>query len=185
MTFRHPRSPRARARRGFTLIELMVVMVLLTVSMSMFSSTLVSTLRQQPLKRQIASAAEAERRVLETLRAVPYSELLLQFDADPANDPGGAGTAPGPGFDVSGLDPAAGDADGLAGEIAVPLVAGELREDADLPLFGLPRDLNGDSLVDDRDHTLDHVILPVRVRVRWRSALGDQELDMYCMFASP
>lgn len=43
-----------------------------------------------------------------------------------------------------------------------------LREDEDAPRYGLPRDLNGDALIDDDPRTADNRVLPVVARIRWQ-----------------
>jgi type II secretory pathway pseudopilin PulG len=45
--------------------------------------------------------------------------------------------------------------------------ATELREDADMPAFGLPADLNGDGVVEATARDLDYRALPVVVTFRW------------------
>jgi hypothetical protein len=45
--------------------------------------------------------------------------------------------------------------------------ANVLREDAVLPEFGLPFDLNGDGTLDALDHGADYMALPFTVRLRW------------------
>jgi hypothetical protein len=47
-----------------------------------------------------------------------------------------------------------------------------LREDDDLPAYGLPFDLNGDGAVDSTDRASDYRALPVVVTFRW-SASGE------------
>jgi hypothetical protein len=84
---------------------------------------------------------------------------------------------------LSALD---GDADGLPGEVIFPAVAGaagQLREDAAMPELGMPRDLNGDGAVDANDHALDYTLLPVIVRVRWRTASGAGVYELKTMLA--
>ena len=86
------------------------------------------------------------------------------------DDPDGLGSAPGHRFAVEGLDPLPTALDGLIGEVHLPGVEVEprkwqLREDQVLPALGLPRDLNGDSILDEGDHALDYVPLPVRVTI--------------------
>jgi hypothetical protein len=84
---------------------------------------------------------------------------------------------------VPGLDVRPDDSDGHVGRIGVPSVAGALREDAQSIELGLPRDLDGDSLVDERDHASDYRILPVRVEVEWQSPLGPRRIEMFTMLA--
>lgn len=173
-----PSKPSAR-RAGFTLLELMIVLIVLTVCMGMFSSTIVSTSRQNRLKRETATAAEAARRMLEILRSEPLGEVFRRYNADPADDPGGPGEAPGSAFAIEGLTALQGDEDGLAGEIHFPSEGPELREDSAFGALGMPRDLNGDSEIDEDDHSGDYLILPVQVRVRWRGLAGERTFDVY------
>ena len=173
----------ARARAGFTLVELTVVMVVLTLAIAMFSSTLASTAARTPLAREQSAAAEAARRQLEILRSEPYGEVFARFNAEPADDPDGPGSAPGSGFAVRGLQAMPDDADGLVGELLFPAAGTALREDLQSELFGTPRDLNGDTLIDDVDHAGDYIVLPVLVRVRWASAGGAERVfEMSTMF---
>ena len=57
----------------------------------------------------------------------------------------------------------------------------QLREDLDDPALGLPRDLNGDSIVDGLDHADDYFLLPLEVTVRWRGRSGDRTLRRVTM----
>jgi len=54
----------------------------------------------------------------------------------------------------------------------------ELREDLQEASLGLPRDLNGDNLIDDEDHALDYLVLPVRIELEWRSASGQRRFSI-------
>jgi hypothetical protein len=127
--------------------------------------------------RERALASEAARQVLEELQDQEFSDVFALYDARTDNDPQGFGTAPGPGFAVEELQPQIDDADGVVGEIVFPVVGTELREDADLPELGLPLDLNGDGL-DGLDHALDYQLLPVAVRVRWRSSGAPMQVEL-------
>ena len=60
----------------------------------------------------------------------------------------------------------------------------QLREDYQDTRLGMPRDLNGDSMVDDQDHQGDYVILPVHVQLRWRGRFGERVLDLYTQIAA-
>jgi hypothetical protein len=73
---------------------------------------------------------------------------------------------------VPAFSVAAGDLDGLVGEVVFPIdpLTGALREDLDLPQLGMPRDLNGDLVIDGADRADDYILLPVLVRLRWESA---------------
>ncbi|MFT5049294.1 MAG: prepilin-type N-terminal cleavage/methylation domain-containing protein [Chlamydiales bacterium] len=161
-------------RAGFTLIEVMVAVVLLSVAMLGFSRAVVSSMIASDTDRGVRMAAEASRSQLETLLGSDFSQVFALYNDNPADDPGGVGTAPGSTFDVEGLDVQDGDADGQVGKFLLPFVqkAGiwELREDLDLPELGLPRDLSGDGIIDDQDHSTDYVLLPARVRIDWQGA---------------
>ena len=47
-----------------------------------------------------------------------------------------------------------------------------LRENRNLPEFGLPADLNADGKITGGSRSNDYVILPVRARVRWTGTSG-------------
>lgn len=60
----------------------------------------------------------------------------------------------------------------------------QLREDYDDLALGMPRDLDGDNIVDDEDHAKDYVRLPVCVRVSWEGPNGPTAVQVYTMFAA-
>ena len=59
-----------------------------------------------------------------------------------------------------------------------PTVSGQLREDVADAQLGTPMDLNGDGAIDGADHSGDYVLLPVRIRVRWRGVTGLRTFDV-------
>src|ERR1700752_2501349 len=166
----HPNARRGRA--GFTFIELTVTMVILLVALLIFSSTISGIARQRAAQRESALAQAAARNALESLRAEAFGEVFARYNADPADDPDGAGTAPGNRFAIAGLDALSDDVADLEGEIRFPTLddAGlvQLRQDVENRKLGMPRDLSGDNIVDQSDHKGDYFILPVEIRVRWR-----------------
>lgn len=183
-----PPSPlrrRPSSRAGFSIAELAVVITILLVGLGAMTTTLATVTRLGPTNRETSRALDAARGILEEMRGTPFHELVARYNADPADDPGGAGTAPGAGFAAPGLDARPGDPDGLAGVIELPIVAGELREDLVDPELGLPRDLDGDGVVDGLDHSLDFEILPVRVRIEWSGRTGDRSLELYSSLVRP
>jgi type II secretory pathway pseudopilin PulG len=166
-----------------TLVEVMVAVVILTVSVAMLSSTITATMAHSDDKFERQLAVEAAMNMLERMRAEPFDELFARYNSFAGDDPGGAGTAPGTHFDVPGLDPWSDDADGLVGVVLVPGAGPTLIEQGVFQLHGLPRDLNGDLLVDDLDHADDYIILPVHVRVAWQGASGRRTFEMGTMLA--
>jgi prepilin-type N-terminal cleavage/methylation domain-containing protein len=260
----YPRAATGRRRAGVTLLELIVVMAVLTVAVTMFTSMVVHTTRQRGINRENAIASNAARTIVELMRNRDFSAVFALYNGDPSDDPGGPGTAPGNLFAVPGLTPLANDADGIAGEIHLPVIQTEeekppstwgtttldvltlgtvdtaledlglggggggggggllgggggggllgggggggglpgggggggannggaeagvhytLREDFQDKRMGLPRDLNGDSLIDDCDHSQDYIILPVHVEVVWRGQFGPRHYDLYTQLA--
>jgi prepilin-type N-terminal cleavage/methylation domain-containing protein len=176
------RSSRRRARSGLTLFELMMVLVVLTIAVSMLASTMGSASKLAPVQRENALAAEAARRVLETMRSQPFELMFATYNGDSSDDPAGAGTAPGSGFAVDGLAPATDDPDGLPGEVLFPTQAAPLLENGTWLELGLPRDLDLDGNIDATDHSGDYRILPVEVRIRWRGQNGTRQLSLYTQF---
>lgn len=177
---REPRELRSRAA-GLSLIELMVVLAILTVALSMFSRTLVSSSQLDPLNRETVIAGEGARSKLEEMRNMRFEEIYALFNDDAADDPDGAGTAPGSQFMVDGLAPV--DGQPFIGSIVFPELNGVLREDAQDAMLGMPRDLNADGEVDATPRDGDYAVLPVRVRIEWHGSGGDRQLDMYTLFA--
>ena len=167
-----------RPRAGFTLVELLVVMVILAVTLGEVTRSLLNVSHLEPVQRETAAALDAARATLEELRSLPFEDIVALYDEDPNNDPDGVGSAPGPNFAVVGLSPREGDPDGFPGAVELPLLAGSLREDyADVEL-GCPRDLNSDGAIDAADHIADYAVLPVRVRVTWEGEGGDRTIEL-------
>lgn len=177
-------AARHAGRRGFTMLEITVSILILTVAAYILSSTIGASLSHAVSKREQATAVEATRNTLESMRATPFIDLFVSYNANPADDPLGPGTAPGPTFAVPGLEPVI-DAGGVArpvGRVLLPEVDGQLREDVPNQALGMPRDLSGDIVVDALDHSNDHLVLPAVVRIEWRSRLGPRRFEMSTMF---
>lgn len=172
------RSPSDLGRRGFTMVEVICAMALLMLATLGFSRALVASMQLADGNRERTLAREAAERLLAEMEDEDFAELLALYDANPANDPDGAGSAPGAGFVVAGLTPVSDDADGLVGAIEFPWTGNALLETAALADFGLPRDLDGSGDVDAFDHAADYRLLPIRVLVRWRSDDGPMQFEL-------
>lgn len=166
----------AGVRAGFTLLEVTIAMAVLAIAYTGYSKSVISSMQAARANRESALASAAARQVIAELQASPFDQVWALYNDDGADDPGGAGTAPGPHLDVQGLEAVQGDADGMALEVMLPatIVAGvpQLREDVNNIPLGCPRDLTGDGVIDANDHASDYQILPVMVRVRWRGQAG-------------
>lgn len=164
-----------------TLLEVMLSISIMTVAIVMFSGVVSTTARMGSEKRRASLAAQAARSELERMRCDTFRDVWALYNEDPDDDPAGKNTARGPHFAVAGLEALDTDADGFVGRILLPAQQGQLIESATLPTFGFPRDLNGDTLIDDKNHVADYAILPVTVRLEWRSENGPRSLEMHTM----
>jgi len=164
----------------------MVVTLVLGIAFMIFTSTVAGVTRQRMINREIVIASNEARNMVERMRNEEFADVFALFNADPLDDPGGAGTAPGNSFAVDGIQVEAGDPDGFAGEIVFPtieVVPGtfELREDVVDAELGMPRDLNGDSIIKVDDRSGDYILLPVVVRVRWTGNGGPRQYETISM----
>ena len=171
------RPSSASSHAGLSLLEILIALTLLVIGAAAVSSNLVSARALSRARAERAQASDAAVSRIELLKGATFAEVFRSYNDDPADDPGGAGTAPGSGFAVDGLSPRDDDGDGLPGEILFPGDGGTLREDAEDAGLGMPRDLSGDGSIDAADHGADYGVLPVRVRVRWKGSSGDQEIE--------
>jgi hypothetical protein len=167
----------------------MVALTVLVIGLVASMQAMVALERAQERTREVGRATQYARQLIERIQAEAFAEAFRRYNGDPTDDPGGAGTAPGCNFAVPGLTARANDPDGLPGEVIFPTppgLPGNLRESIVDTKCGMPRDLNGDGIVDSRDHSNDCVLFPVRVRIDWASGGGKgppRSLEMYTMIA--
>ena len=163
-------------------MEVMITLTVVSVAVYLMSSTITATMVHSSARKERTLAVETAMNVLERMRAVPFDELYALYNSDPSDDPDGNNSAPGPHFDVPGLHPI--DGQPAIGTIVMPQLEGQLRENINIPELGLPRDLNGDLIVDGFDHSDDYKVLPIEVRVEWKGNSGKGLLVMSSMFSS-
>ena len=192
-----PRSG-TRSRAGLTIVEIVVALSVLVVAVGIFCQMLVSTTRMRSMNRESLLAADGARVALEHLRNHDFLQVWRLYNETPSDDPGGAGVGPGNRFAIDGLESVTGAPPGLVGRYWFPTLTVQatgggitignktlsgpsggtsnatyqLREDIVDATLGLPRDLDGDNVIDDKNHALDYLLLPVRVEIEWQSATG-------------
>jgi prepilin-type N-terminal cleavage/methylation domain-containing protein len=171
------RARRARGRSGLTLLEIAVAVAVLAIGLGSSVYALLGGMALQRSAAERTLALQAAESAIESLQAVEFEEAFVRFNGKPSDDPP-LGVSPGDSFAVPGLTAQPGDKDGLAGEILFPGDNDKLNEDVVDVELGMPRDLTLDDppVIDNKNHADDYRVLPVRVRVRWRGALGDREL---------
>ena len=176
-------------RRGTTLLEIVVAGSVLAVAFSIYAGTSLAVRNEARATHEVTLASFACQRVVEAMRAAPFDEIFARWNHDRGDDPDGAGTAPGVSFDVPGLSSVEGDDDGLVGEVLLPEIevqpgVWQLREDSNAADLGMPRDLNGDSVLDDVDHSQDYFQIPVCVRARWNGRTGPCKYELYALLVA-
>lgn len=173
------RRTSARGRRGgFSLLELLIAVSVFGVSMAAATAYQIASLALSRSNQDLAAATDAAQSVLESLRAEPeFQAIYVRYNEDPDDDPAGP-AAPGNAFDVRGLEAALDDADGRVGEIVFPGDGTRLRENGNDRALGMPRDLDLDDSIDGTDQSDDYRVLPVLVRVRWRGASGNMQVQL-------
>lgn len=151
------------------LLEVSIAAAVLAVALTGLLSVMVSANTLRKVNRESAMANQAARELIETVQGQNFNTVFQTMLAAPA-------------FDVDGLRVQVGDADGSVGEVQFPTASvggvDQLREDVVDPALGMPRDLNGDGLIDNLDHSGDYVLLPMRIRLQWRSVTGNRTLDI-------
>ena len=161
-----------------TLIEVVVALAVLVVAVVGALGALSSTALVGESTPERTRAQFGAQQMLERLHATPLADVFALYNTVPADDPMGPGTAPGANFEIPGLDPRDGDV--AVGLVLFPTPPGRpdlLRENLPAPEFAMPLDLDGDGAISADDVSASYVQIPVRIRVRWTGAHGDQDLE--------
>jgi hypothetical protein len=187
---RRSRRPRARRPReaGVTLLEVLFGTTVLAVALLTQAGGLLGTHRlQRDLSARSAATVLAQQVLTRIQTDEDWTGLYDRLGARMVEAAGGTGPAfldGRRGLPLLAYVPDAVIPDGLSDVgvlVQVPPrleVQGHaqhwpaLRENADLPQFGLPADLNADGDIDKASHDDDYVVLPVLVRVRWTTVGG-------------
>lgn len=194
---RKNRSARRRRRAGFTVLEVTIAAGVLVVGVLGMVASLAASLRLIEVNRETMVAYQAARGLAEEMQNGTFSQTFANYNGDPTDDPGGAGTSQGASFDIEGLRPACttGSTRGTtttttssssstsSGSIEFPVPAGDTRISESMVdrELGMPRDLNGDGVITDGPMTGSYVVLPVRIRVRWEGAGGARSIAFHTL----
>lgn len=172
---------RRRREAGFSLIETMIVLGTITLTILGVITAHLTCARLGQTNHETQAAAQRCRSMMEEIASTDVSEVPALYDHVTSNDPAGPGTAPGNSFFTSALSS---NNSGSRGQIELPVNnAGQVREDLDMPALGMPRDLNGDGVIDSANHSADFHILPVIVRLRWGGISGNREMRLMTILA--
>ena len=179
-----PRGGGARSA-GFSLVETLIAVTVLSLSSMGFVAVTVSTHRLEHENEQFSQAMELAREVVEQMQAREFSEVFARHNTESSDDPDGPGTAVGSSWthqdsyerqytsDEKGVSSSP-----ITCRVEFPVQGTALREDLDLPEFGLPTDLNSDGVIDSEDHSGDYVLLPVVLRLSYPGATGVRNLTL-------
>jgi hypothetical protein len=147
----------------------MITVTLVSLLLVALSNSILTSMKATGVNKESALASDGVADMVERLQGVGhFKDVFALYDANPNDDPGIPGSAPGNHFAVKGLQVPDGDAIGSVGEIVFPTIGTQLREDVVDPELGMPRDLNGDGIIDSADHAGDYKLLPVLLRLHWK-----------------
>jgi type II secretory pathway pseudopilin PulG len=152
---------------GWSMVELIIAMTLLTIGVISFVVAITSSLRLASASHQKDIAMNAARHVIEQMRMYTVKGVFNTFSANPD-------------FDVADLILLSSDTDGKAGEVIFPADSGNLVEDQTSELMGTAEDLDldGDGTNNGTVVPDDCLLLPVVVRVEWQNAGVDWIIEI-------
>ena len=171
---------------GFTLLELIMGATILAVGVCGLAATLVYSMTLAQTNRESSEARVAAKQILERVRAVPVDEIFAAFNATSEDDGSTTGGAPGSTFKLTRTTEDGATATYTA-QVEFPTGddPGSLREDVQDALLGMPRDLNGDGVIDAENHATDYLLLPIRIRVFWRGKAGARTFELCTVLRRP
>ncbi len=157
------------SRAGFTLIEVMIAAVIMAGAVLGLASLIPTITLQTEVARESNVAMATANQMAESIRQYADDAWLYvwrAYNADPADDPNGNGTAPGNAFPVTGLY-------GQYGGAQVGTITFHIDETADEPRVGLPgKDLDGDGLFTSTDVSANYALLPFTISIDWKGRTG-------------
>ncbi len=158
----------------------MVSLMVITVATYILTYTIMASVAHTGAKREKNLAVEAATNMVERLRACPPQDIFALYNDTAADDPYGAGTGPGPFFQVPDLDPQLDERGNPLpiGVILMPGANGVLDESQADARFGLPRDLDGSLFIEPRNCADSYLFLPLSVRIQWTGKLGNRHIEI-------
>ncbi len=173
-----------KGQRGFSLLDVAITVSVVAIGLLAQASLTISSYSQTALNKERRLAMQGVRSQLEVIKGMELANVFAAFDESTDNDPA---DAPGPHFDIKGLRPIPGDADGHVGRVVLPVgdppESSEssdpvLREDVSDTLMGMPYDLDGDGIIDSLPKNGTCIHLPVTIEVEWTGKIGRQILQL-------
>lgn len=168
---------RASSRAGFTLLEVMLACVLMSIAVLALMALIPTTTQLTETTEESNLAMQASHQLSEAIRQYAdkdFSYVWKAYNSDPSDDPNGAGTAPGNTFSIPGLTATSESVGGKVGSII--FFTDETLNTAESNKVGLPnKDLNGDG--DDFDVDVvtvapTYALLPYEIAVDWKDHAG-------------
>ncbi|MEE9391052.1 MAG: hypothetical protein V3W41_00950 [Planctomycetota bacterium] len=161
----------ARSDAGFSILELVLAVAVLTMAAIGTLQLSVATVGLEAQSRETAVATSICRKVIEDMKAVPFSEIFERYNGTTEDDPPTA-ESPGGAFTVNaswvGGPPV--DFDVV---INFPVNAdGALSEESAALVPGFPTDLNVDGALTVDADLVGYRVLPALLDVSWASASG-------------
>jgi type II secretory pathway pseudopilin PulG len=159
--------PLSASQGGWTMVELVIAMALLTIGVVSFIVALTYSLRLAAAGHQKDIAMNAARQVIEQMRTYTISNAFATYNSNPD-------------FNVEGLNILPGDTDGKAGKVIFPADSGNLVESQTSELMGMDNDLDldGNGGNSDTVNPGNAIMLPVVVRIEWQGIAGDWVIEM-------
>ena len=160
-----------RSRAGFTLLEVMLACLLMTVAVLALMALIPETVQLTETTEEGNLALQSCHQMSEAIRQYAdkdFAYVWRAYNSDASDDPNGANSALGNTFSVAGLETAAGSS--VVGTIT--FFTDETENTATSNKAGLPKDLNGDSDAADADVSATYTLLPYEVSVDWQDHAG-------------
>src|SRR5690349_257058 len=142
---------RNRCGRGFTLLECSIALVVLAVGVLGATLALTTSLSVGGANAEDNLAINAARQKIAEIQSNSFPRAFSDFSDPKAST-----------FEVPGLPKG-------SGKISFPGNGTTLLEQFVDAKWGMPRDLNGDGVLDSADHSTNYTLLPVKITIEWRS----------------